>query len=166
MICAPFPQDEAARLRLLSQHGLLDATPDPFLDALVVTVARSFRAPMAAVSLIGRDDQFFKARVGLEPRSTKRDCSFCAHILWWPAPLVVLDTHEDERFADNPLVTGAPHLRFYAGTPLHLRGLCIGALCILDHRPRVSFGEIEQRLLAGAAMAVEERLIQMTTAPG
>jgi GAF domain-containing protein len=161
MIVPPHPQDEALRLDVLRRHDLLSSAQDPFLDALAKTVARSFRVPMAAVSLIDADHQFFKAHVGLPTRSTPRSCSFCAHTLWWPAPLVVLDAWQDERFIDNPLVTGTPLIRFYAGTPIHLHGVCLGTLCVLDHRPWSAFGDVELRFLRGAAMAVEERLIQL-----
>lgn len=166
MIAPPYPQDEALRLNLLRRASLLVPDQDPFLDALATTVARSFRVPMAAVSLIDANDQFFKAHVGLPTRSTPRSCSFCAHTLWWPAPLVVLDAWQDERFIDNPLVTGAPRIRFYAGAPIHLQGVCLGTLCVLDHRPWSSFSATELRLLRGASMAVEERLIQLVRSTG
>lgn len=162
MMLPPFPQDEAWRLDVLRRHDLLSSAHDPFLDALATTVARSFRVPMSAVSLIDAEGQFFKAHVGLPVRSTPRSCSFCAHTLWWPAPLVVLDALKDERFNDNPLVTGDPRIRFYAGVPIHLHGVCLGTLCVLDHRPWTDFGDAEMRFLRGASMAVEERLIQMT----
>lgn len=160
MISAPYPQDEAQRLAVLRRRDLLSGMRDPFLDALVVTVARSFRVPMAAVTLIDADRQFFKAQIGLPTRWTPRSCSFCAHTLWWPAPVVVLDTWQDVRFSDNPLVTGAPHIRFYAGIPVHLHGVPLGALCLLDHRPGSRFSEEQQQILAGAASAVEEHLIR------
>lgn len=162
MICAPYPEDEAWRLTVLGRFRLLDESRDPFLDALSVTVARAFRAPISAVTFIDSERQFFKAVTGLSIRETDRRCSFCAHVLWWPEPMVVLDASRDERFADNPLVRGEPHIRFYAGAPIHLRGVCLGSLCVIDHRPRDRFDEAQVKLLQGAAMAVEERLIQMT----
>lgn len=161
MIAAPYPQDEMQRLRLLQRSGLLEAAQDPFLDALTVTVARTFSVPICAVSLIDRDRQFFKASVGLAVRETPRSCSFCAHVLWWPAPMVVLDASADPRFTDNPLVLGGPSIRFYAGSPIYLRGVCVGTLCLIDHRSKREFDERDQRHLQGAAAAVEERLIQI-----
>ncbi|ANH67130.1 GAF domain-containing protein [Mitsuaria sp. 7] len=161
MICAPYPEDEAWRLDTLQRHGLLSESHDPFLDALTLTVARSFRVPISAVSFIDRDRQFFKAITGLAVRETARSCSFCAHVLWWPEPLVVLDTRQDERFSGNPLVVDAPHIRFYAGAPIHLNGVCLGSLCVIDHRPHADFDDAQIRMLKGAASAVEERLIQM-----
>ncbi|UXH80060.1 GAF domain-containing protein [Roseateles amylovorans] len=163
MICAPHPRDELVRLRVLESSGLLATDRDPFLDSLVVAVARSFELPMAAVSLIERDQQFFKASVGLPTRTTPRDCSFCAHVLWWPAPFVVPDATLDDRFANNPLVTGEPHIRFYAGVPISLQGVCLGTLCVMGHSPKSGLDDAEMRLLQGAAMAVEERLNQMTS---
>ncbi|WP_431046454.1 GAF domain-containing protein [Roseateles sp. L2-2] len=163
MICAPYPEDEAWRLATLERFGLLSESHDPFLDALTVTVARAFHAPISAVSFIDRERQFFKAITGLDVRETARSCSFCAHVLWWPEPMVVLDARADERFVDNPLVVDAPHIRFYAGAPVYLRGVCLGSLCVIDHRPRADFDDGQIRMLKGAASAVEERLIQMTT---
>lgn len=164
MICAPYPEDEASRLATLERYELLNESRDPFLDALTITVARSFRAPISAVSFIDRDRQFFKAITGLAVRETARSCSFCAHVLWWPEPMVVLDAMQDERFARNPLVLDSPHIRFYAGAPIHLRGVCLGSLCIIDHRPREAFDDAQVRMLKGAATAVEERLVQMAAA--
>lgn len=161
MIAAPYPQDELARLRLLQRSGLLEGPPDPFLDALTITVARTFRVPICAVSLIDRDRQYFKASTGLAVRETPRSCSFCAHVLWWPSPMVVLDASTDPRFTDNPLVVGGPSIRFYAGHPIHLRGVCVGALCLIDHRSKADFDERSRQHLQGAASAVEERLIQI-----
>ena len=164
MICAPYPEDEAWRLAMLERFGLLSESRDPFLDALTITMARSFQVPISAVSFIDRERQFFKAITGLDVRETARSCSFCAHVLWWPEPMVVLDARDDERFARNPLVLDAPHIRFYAGAPIHLRGVCLGSLCVIDHRPRADFDDAQVRMLKGAASAVEERLIQMTGA--
>ncbi|RZI58234.1 MAG: GAF domain-containing protein [Rubrivivax sp.] len=164
MICAPYPEDEAWRLSTLARFGLLSDSHDPFLDALAITVARAFQAPISAVSFIDRERQFFKAITGLAVRETARSCSFCAHVLWWPEPMVVLDAREDERFAGNPLVVDTPHIRFYAGAPIYLRGVCLGSLCVIDHRPRADFDDAQVRMLKGAATAVEERLIQMAAA--
>jgi len=161
MISAPYPQDEGERLQLLERSGLLGDEHDTFLDALAITMARTFRVPTALVSLIDADRQFFKAFVGLAVRETPRACSFCAHVLWWPQPLIVLDATQDPRFNDNPLVLGSPQIRFYAGVPVFLRGICLGTLCIIDTRPRRQFHEHELRCLKGAATAVEERLMQM-----
>lgn len=166
MIAPPYPQDEALRLNVLRRYNLLSWAHDPFLDALATTVARSFRVPMAAVTFIDAESQFFKAQVGLPVRATPRSCSFCAHTLWWPMPLVVLDAWQDERFSDNPLVSGAPSIRFYAGMPIHLNGVCLGTLCVLDHRPWSAFEDSELRFLRGASMAVEERLIQLARTSG
>ncbi len=161
MISAPYPQDETLRLDVLERFDLLHEAHDPFLDALTVTVARAFRAPISAVSFIDRDRQFFKAVTGLHVRETPRSCSFCTHVLWWPQPMVVLDASRDARFIDNPLVRDDPAMRFYAGAPIHLRNVCLGSLCVIDHRPRDSFDITQVRMLQGAAMAVEERLFQM-----
>ena len=164
MICAPYPEDEAWRLATLDRFDLLSESRDPFLDALTVTVARAFQAPISAVSFIDRERQFFKAITGLALRETALTCSFCANVMWWPEPMEVLDACEDERYAGNPQVVGAPHIRFYAGAPVSLRGVCLGSLCVIDHRPRTRFDDSEVRMLKGAASAVEERLMQMAAA--
>lgn len=166
MMPPPIPQDEPLRLRVIERFGLVDALPDRFLDVLTFTIARTFSVPTCAVSIIDANRQVFRSRFGLALSETPRDCSMCAHMLWAPTPLVVNDTTKDPRFADNPLVTGEPYIRFYAGVPISLRGVCLGALCIIDHRVRSSFGPNELRLLVGAATAVEERLIAMSREGG
>lgn len=158
MMTPPIPGDEAERVAVLEASRLLDSAPDPFLDALVIVMARSFRVPTCVITLVDRDRQWFKAKEGIASCETPRSCSFCAHTFWWPKPLVVLDALEDERFCDNPLVLGEPRIRFYAGVPLVLDGFCIGALCLIDHRAHARFDGESVRILAGAATAVEERL--------
>ncbi|USI74608.1 GAF domain-containing protein [Sphingomonas morindae] len=108
------------------------------LQALVEQAAKAFGTPMAAISVIDRHRQWFKARVGLAVSETSRDVSFCAHAIHQPGEaLVVPDASEDRRFAGNPLVTGAPFIRFYAGMPLvDQSGYALGALCVLDAAPR------------------------------
>ena len=92
---------------------------------------------MALISLVDEERQWFKSCVGLSAKETSRDASFCAHVVYSQTPMIVADTFQDIRFADNPLVINEPRIRFYAGYPLILNdGSCIGTLCLLDTRPR------------------------------
>ncbi|HZF79593.1 MAG TPA: sensor domain-containing phosphodiesterase [Rubrivivax sp.] len=155
----PIPGNEAQRLAVLEGMCLLDTPPDPVLDQLTRLAVSTFASPIALVSLVAQDRQWFKSRVGLAARETPRDVAFCAYAIVAPEPLVVLDALQDDRFAANPLVTGAPHIRFYAGAPLTTReGTCLGTLCILDTQPRGTFDEAQRRLLEQLAGLVVSRI--------
>jgi phosphoribosyl 1,2-cyclic phosphodiesterase len=135
---APSPPDETARLETLRALGILDTAPDPRFDRITQLAAEAFQVPIALVSLVDEDRQWFKACVGLSVSETSREVAFCAHAILERDLLVVPDAHADPRFADNPLVTGAPHVRFYAGVPLRVgEASPIGTLCLIDTRPRV-----------------------------
>lgn len=136
----PVPKNEFERLAALHQLCLLDTPNDPAFDALTSLAAKVFDVPIALVSLVDEGRQWFKSRIGVKDRQTPRAQAFCAYALHSREPLVVLDSLLDARFADNPLVTGAPHARFYAGAPLvTASGLCLGTLCIIDDAPRAGF---------------------------
>ncbi|MBL6081283.1 PAS domain-containing protein [Belnapia sp. T18] len=129
--------DEARRLSALDSYNVLDTPPEREFDEVVELAAQLCDAPIALVSLLGEDRQFFKAEVGLGLRETPRDVSICAHAILHPGLFVVPDTATDPRFAGNPLVTAAPHIRFYAGALLETEdGLPLGTLCVIDRRPR------------------------------
>jgi len=131
------PDNEQERLALLHALLLLDTPPEQRLDKIVEFASTEFEVPICLISLVDANRQWFKARVGLAVCETGRDISFCAHALGSDAVLMIPDALQDPRFHDNPLVTGAPHIRFYAGAPLILRdGLAIGTLCLIDIRPR------------------------------
>ncbi len=132
----PLPLDEVARLATLVGCGLLDTEADPRLDELVRFCAAAFSVPVALISLVDRERQWFKSRVGLSLRETPRDVAFCAYTILSDQLTIVPDALADERFATNPLVTSAPNIRFYAGAPLVIAGHCIGALCLIDFKPR------------------------------
>ena len=135
---AYFPADEAKRQQAVDRSGVLKLGRHPGLQDIVDEAAKYFRTPIAAITIIDRDRQWFAARVGIETEETPRAVSFCAHTILRPAePLVVPDARRDGRFAGNPLVMFAPHIRFYAGVPMVDRqGYPLGALCIIDSRPR------------------------------
>src|SRR5262249_38322991 len=127
--------------------NILDTPSNVLLDSVISMASDLFNVPIAAVTLVDRDRQWFKASCGLPARETPRDESFCAHVVAKPVATVVPDTHLDSRFAEHPAVTGAPHVRFYAGHPIILeQGHCIGTLCIADTRPRQLSSKEQQRL--------------------
>ncbi len=131
------PGDEQRRLRRLGELGLLDTEREERFDRLTRIAAAAFDVPIALISLIDAERQWFKSCHGLATCQTSRDLAFCAHALAQKSDLLVADTWLDDRFADNPLVLGEPRIRFYAGSPLILDdGTCLGTLCLIDTRPR------------------------------
>ncbi len=130
--------DEAARLAALHGLRVLDTLPEPVYDDIVALAAQICGTPIGLVSLIDSERQWFKAKIGLVPAETRRDLAFCAHAIAAPEPLfVVEDATLDPRFNANPLVTGAPHIRFYAGAPILLPGgEAMGTVCVIDTVPR------------------------------
>ena len=136
MLVAPLPPDEHARLQALYALELLDTPAEERFDSVARLAAEIFQVPMAFVSLIDRERQWMKSRVGLTVCETSREISFCSHAILGEEALVIPDTHRDPRFSGNPLVTGEPHVRFYAGQPLRgPGGQKIGTLCIADQEP-------------------------------
>jgi phosphoribosyl 1,2-cyclic phosphodiesterase len=134
---APKPNDEDRRLAATRALGLWDTPPEERFDRITRVAAALFNAPIVLIALMGRDHEWFKSCCGLEIREVHRDDSFCSHAIFERRPLVVSNALMDERFADNPYVTGYPGVRFYAGHPLILsNGCCVGTLCILDTKPR------------------------------
>ncbi len=161
---APVHPREADRLASLRSYRILDTSADAAIDAVTAAAARALGMPTALMTLLDEDRQWFKSAVGLEHirsgglTQTGRDSSFCAHAVAAGEPLVVPDASLDPRFADNELVTGAAHVRSYAGVPLVGRdGLALGVLCVLDDAPR-TLDQAGIRLLTGLAAAVAEIL--------
>jgi GAF domain-containing protein len=137
MHIAAKPDNEAARLAALYELLILDTPPEERFDKIARFAADEFDMPIVLVTLLDAERQWFKARVGTQVCETGRDVSFCSHAILHDEIMVVEDALQDPRFADNPLVTGAPHIRFYAGAPLALpSGLRLGTLCLIDRRPR------------------------------
>ncbi|CAM4053326.1 ATP-binding protein [Vreelandella rituensis] len=154
------PQDENLRLASLHALQILDTPAEKGFEHLAQLARELFDMPMALVSLVDTDRQWFKAHQGLGIRQTHRDIAFCAHAVASNDILVIGDTHQDSRFADNPLVSESPYIRFYAGYPLRpLDDQPVGTLCLLDTRPR-GLDAHQQRLLKGLAGQAEELLRQ------
>lgn len=146
--------DEPGRLAALGRLELVDSAPEPSFDRIVGLVRSVLQVPIAAVTLIDADRQWFKARHGLDLAETRREHSFCTHTIAQSAPLLIPDTHADPRFRGNPYVVGAPQIRAYAGVPLTTaEGYNVGALCAIDTQAR-EFGSGEIDLLRQFASLV------------
>lgn len=153
-------RDEAARLNALRTCGVLDSPQNPDYDRLTRLAATLLKIPMAVVTLIDDQRQWFKSRVGVSIQETAREVAFCDHTIRSRGIFEVTDAAADPRFDNNPLVTGDPHIRFYAGAPLYSKdGFALGALALLDHKPRRLTEEQRQllRLLANQA----EQLLEL-----
>lgn len=153
---APTIDQEDDRLEVLRGLRLLDSLPEPEFDNLAELAAAFFSTKYALISLVDAHRQWFKASFGLDVCETPRAPSFCGHAIAEREPFIVLDAAKDARFAANPLVIGAPFVRFYAGAPLVFQGAAIGTLCIIDAAPRVAFDAKSVRHLRQFAQLAEE----------
>ncbi|KJV29074.1 diguanylate cyclase [Aquitalea magnusonii] len=159
----PIPPDEPARLQLLHALAILDTPPDEVFDRITRLVSRLLSVPIALVSLVDEDRQWFKSKVGLTAAETPRDVAFCAHAIAQTDPLIVADTQLDDRFSSNPLVTSAPDIRFYAGVQIRsCGGLALGTLCAIDTSPRTLSPEQVAILVDLAEMVSREMQLRET----
>lgn len=166
MLAAPLPADEKERLQALRALLILDTPPEQRFDKVVQFASEEFDVPICLISLVDHERQWFKARVGLDACETARDISFCGHAILHDDIMLVEDARVDERFIDNPLVTGEPFIRFYAGAPLILpNGHAVGTLCLIDTRPR-TLDEMDQYIMATLRdLLVAELVPQETPVP-
>jgi len=167
MPAAPIPQHESERLAALRSCRILDTPPEQRFDDLTLLASRITEAPIALVSLVDKNRQWFKSTVGLDAVETPRDQAFCAYAILMPtSPLIVPDASKDPRFSDNPLVTGAPGIRFYAGTPLlDDQGMALGTLCVIDTAPRtLSSEQLESLAAIGRQVSAQLHLTRLVNA--
>jgi diguanylate cyclase (GGDEF)-like protein len=160
-----YPENESIRLDTLRSLNILDTKPEERFDRLTRLAKRLFGTPIVLVSLIDADRQWFKSSIGLEINESQRETSFCGHAILGDKILIVNDATLDERFHDNPMVTGDPNIRFYAGVPLAVpNGSKLGTLCLIDKDPRV-LSEEDQGLLIDLARMAEQELaaVQLAT---
>ena len=166
MIEAPLPPDEPARLRALHELGVLFTPAEERFDRITRFASHLLRVPIALISLVDTRVQWFKAAHGIAATETPRAISFCGHAIMADDTMVIPDALEDERFRDNPLVTGEPFVRFYAGRPLKAGdGSRVGTLCVIDSRPR-QMSESDLETLRYLALWVEDELQMQALSAG
>src|SRR2546423_2320889 len=154
-MAAPLSKDETTRLETLRRYKILDTAAETAFDDITRLAADICGTPISLISLIDGDRQWFKSKVGITLNETNRDIAFCGHAICEPDLFIVADALEDDRFFRNPLVTGDPNIRFYAGMPLVVEnGQALGTLCVIDREPRELSEQQKDKLRALAASAV------------
>lgn len=177
MIIPDLTENEPSRLKALHSIEILDTGPEERFDRLTRLAQHLFNVPIAVVSLVDEDRQWFKSSCGLNVDQTPRDISFCGHAILSDKPMVVTDTTKDERFYDNPLVTGEPGIRFYAGAPIHdASGYILGTLCLIDTQSREftdsdlaalkDLAELASRELSAVELATKDDLTTLLNRRG
>lgn len=155
MELAPIPSNEAERLRSLFTLGLLNTKPEPRFDRITKVATKIFHVPISTLTLVDAKREWFKSCQGLSATEGDRAISFCGHALLADKIFVIPDTTKDKRFADNPMVVGAPFIRFYAGVPImNADGQRVGVFCVKDTKPR-EFSEVDVEILIGLASWAE-----------
>jgi excisionase family DNA binding protein len=160
----PVAANELDRIRAVERIGLLDTAPEAAFDSLTWLAAEFSNMPIALVTLVTRERQWFKSRHGIDATQTPRDWAICNYTLLQGQVLVVDDLSRDERFASNPIVAGDPHLRFYAGAPVFDdAGFALGTLCVMDREPRTLDPRGRRALHSLAALASDEFRLRQAT---
>ena len=163
------PENEADRVAALVNYGMLDSDFEESFDRVTRIAANVFNVPIALVSLVDGTRQWFKSAVGLAVRETSRDVSFCTHAILGSEVFVVPNATLDSKFSENPLVTGDPNIRFYAGAPLiNINGYALGTMCVIDRVPHAGMDERHKQILTDLAGIVvdlmEGRLLKRRNA--
>lgn len=161
-MAAPTPSTEAARVAALDRYAILDSEPEQSFDDLVILAAHICQVPMAMLSLVDDHRQWFKSKFGVQVRETPKEASICAQAIQQNDLFIVPDTLQDSRFRNNPLVTGEPHIRFYAGAPLvNDDGYALGTLCVLDREPRELDAAQREAINALGRLALRQMELRM-----
>ena len=151
---ALLPSNETGRLAALKAYHILDTGTEQSYDDITTLAAHICEVPIVMISLVDEVRQWFKSSVGVKLKETAREVAFCSHAIRQSGPFIVKDTLKDPRFVDNTLVTGKPHIRFYAGIPLvNQQGLALGTLCVVDRQPR-QLSAAQQKALEALARQV------------
>jgi two-component system, NtrC family, sensor kinase len=142
-------KNDRDRVAALQKYAILDTEPEQAFDDLTLLASFICKTPIALISLVDEDRQWFKSKIGMKPSETPRDIAFCSVAIQQPDVMVVPDTWKDDRFRDNPFVTSEPNIRFYAGAPLiNEEGYALGTLCVIDKTPREITNEQTEALRA------------------
>jgi GAF domain-containing protein len=161
-MAAASPSTETARVAALNRYAILDSEPEQSFDDLVTLAAHICQTPMATLSLVDDQRQWFQSKVGVKVGETPREISICAHAIQQGDLFIVPDTLQDARFRESPLVTGEPHIRFYAGTPLiNEDGYALGTLCVLDREPRELDAGQKEAINALGRLALRQMELRM-----
>ena len=154
MVAPMAVRNESARIAALQKYAILDTEPEQAFDDLVLLASFICNAPIALISLVDQERQWFKSKLGLSISETPREIAFCAAAIRHPDVFVVPDTLNDDRFRNNPLVTSEPNIRFYAGAPIiNEEGFALGTICVIDRTPR-EFGAYQQSALKALSRLV------------
>jgi len=154
----PKSENDEERVHKLEALGILDTSQDPNFDRIVNLCTEIFGIEIATISLVDADRQWFKAVQGLDVCETDRELAFCNHTIMGDDIFEVTDATKHPDFRDNPLVTGSPHIRYYAGAPFSFDGFKMGAVCLIDSHPRPALTERERSILIGLSAIVEREL--------
>lgn len=162
---APLPTNETKRLEALRRYRILDTPAEQAFDDFAFLASTICQTPIALMTLVDTDRQWFKARLGLDATATPREQAFCAHTILGTGVMIVEDATRDDRFANNPLVTADPHIRFYAGAPLiDGEGNGLGSLCVMDRQPRPLSPEQSKALQALARQVISQLELRRASA--
>jgi len=159
MLKAPIPKDENERLLAVHRMAILDTIPEERFDRITREATLKLNVPISTITILDKDREWFKSCQGIDTKESPREISFCGHALLAKDIFYIKDTLKDERFANNPMVTGAPYIRFYAGIALldYKTGQSIGVFCVKDTKPR-EFSLEEMGILSDLAAKAEEEL--------